>query len=134
MNSDRWFYNYGRGARIVGNGAPYSVKFDKEHGREDYTTNDFDAAFADVKDYIDNAVGTVVQVLLENGNNWVTTINTDYRGALDYYYGAGSFEQSDGSMSAVVTVSQLNQVGSIVEVVTREEYHKKIGKVFRNYV
>ena len=52
MSSDRWFHRNGRGARIVGDGPKYRVMFDDQSIRADYETEDFDAAIADVRDYV----------------------------------------------------------------------------------
>lgn len=122
MSSDRWFHGPGGGARIVGDGPTYQVKFD---GRSDYETDDFDAAIADVRAYVGRApVQTVVLVRLENGNNWTTRINTDFAGACGYFFGAGEFEQPDETVSRVAAVSLLDCDGRIVEVVTSEEFYK----------
>jgi hypothetical protein len=55
-------------------------------------------------DVLNVPVKTVVRVVLENGNNWDTTINTDFAGAVDYFFKAGGFEQHDGTVSKVVAV------------------------------
>ena len=114
MSSDRWFHGPGGGARIVGDGPTYQVKFD---GRSDYETDDFDSAIADVRAYVGRAPEvTTVHVTLENGNNWVTRINTDFEGACNYFFGAGEFEQPDETVSRVASVSELGMFGQVVRV------------------
>lgn len=46
----------------------------------------------------------VVRVILENGNSWITSINAAFREASDYFLNAEGFEQSDNSVSPVVSV------------------------------
>jgi hypothetical protein len=56
---------------------------------------------------------TTVRVELENRNWWVTPINTDFDGAVDYFFGAGCFEQPDETVSRVVRVSEVLPDGRI---------------------
>jgi hypothetical protein len=64
----------------------------------------------------------VVRVVLINGNEWVTPINTDFAGACNYYFGAGGFEQPDGSVSRVSRVIQLDSDDRVVRVMTASEF------------
>lgn len=53
---------------------------------------------------------STVVVTLANGNNWITTINTDFAGACDYYFRASQFEQRDESVSRVVSVGEVDTI------------------------
>lgn len=64
-----------------------------------------------------------VRVVLENGNQWDTPINTDFAGAANYYFGAGGFEQLDGSTSRVARVIELGPGDGILSVMTSEEFY-----------
>lgn len=64
-----------------------------------------------------------VRVVLVNGNSWVTPINTDFAGATNYFFGAGGFEQPDGSVSRVDRVVQLREDDSPVRVMTADEFY-----------
>jgi len=66
----------------------------------------------------------VVKVVLVNGNSWVTPINTDFAGAANYYFGAGGFEQPDGSVSRVDRVVEIGEDDSIVRVMTASEFFR----------
>jgi hypothetical protein len=63
-----------------------------------------------------------VRVVLVNGNEWVTGINADFAGAAAYYFGAGGFEQPDGSMSRVDQVIEIGPNDSVVAVMTAAEF------------
>ena len=68
---------------------------------------------------------TTVKVVLVNGNSWSTEINTDFNGAVRYYFGAGGFEQPDGSISLVDRVIELGKDGPTGMVVTADEFFRK---------
>jgi hypothetical protein len=70
----------------------------------------------------DETTMTVVRIELENGNNWTTSINTDFDGAVNYFFGAGGFEQPDSSVSPVAAVAEVNEDGSLGQVMTDQEY------------
>lgn len=102
---DGWWIRDGRRARFKDTGIAYSVELDSGESIETVEAVTHSDAMATVTRFLQPRC--VVRVTLENGNSWVTTINTDFAGAVDYFRSAGGFEQADGDVISVTEVDDV---------------------------
>jgi hypothetical protein len=108
---DGWWVRDGRRARIVDmmstNGSTINYRIDCDDG--DGVASVKRISLADAMKVVTQFLQPkcVVRVTTDDGNSWVTSINTDFAGAVKYFRGAGGFENSDGSVSKVASVCEV---------------------------